>query len=81
MKKSIVGITAALATLSTLSLWATPSAMADTYARANTEIALNNSSVMNAVHLIANDPWAGDSTSWLPVYYLDEAMQKLGFQA
>ena len=31
-------------------------------------------------HVVSNDPWSGKSTSWVPVYYLQEALKSIGVQ-
>jgi len=71
---------AALSTISTLAITAP-----QTFASTNylpTSITLNGSSVTNASHVVAIDPWAGGSvTSWLPIYYVVEAMSKIGVNA
>jgi hypothetical protein len=73
-------IAATMVALSAAPMLATH-AMAATYTRGNTVIEWNGTTLLHAVHLVAVDPWSHESTSWLPVYYLNEAMQKAGFTA
>ncbi|WP_258112158.1 hypothetical protein [Alicyclobacillus sp. SP_1] len=80
MKRTTKAIAASLLALSAAPMLATH-AMAATYTRGNTVIEWNGTTLLHAVHLVAVDPWSHESTSWLPVYYLDEAMQKAGFTA
>ncbi|MCY0895847.1 MAG: hypothetical protein OWS03_06080 [Alicyclobacillaceae bacterium] len=80
MKRTTKAIAASLLALSAAPMLASQ-AMAATYTRGNTVIEWNGTALLHAVHLVAVDPWSHESTSWLSVYYLDEAMHKAGFTA
>jgi hypothetical protein len=74
-------IAATIIAVSATPLFATEAMAATTYSKADTVIQMNGTTLLHAVHLIAVDPWSHESTSWLPVYYLNEAMHKAGFTA
>jgi len=45
---------------------------------ASTAIEVTGQSTLNPQHVVANDPWSGKSTSWVPVYYLQAALKSIG---
>ncbi|WP_258111254.1 hypothetical protein [Alicyclobacillus sp. SP_1] len=81
MKRTTKAAAATVLALSAAPLMATQAMAATTYSKADTVIQRNGTTLLHAVHLIAVDPWSHESTSWLPVYYLNEAMHQAGFTA
>lgn len=68
-----------LSTLIGTTVFAIPnSASAAPLKYASTSMTLNGQSIYISDHIIMNDPWSGKATSWLPIYYLDQALAKLG---
>ncbi|GMA66129.1 hypothetical protein [Alicyclobacillus fastidiosus] len=51
------------------------------YKTYSTEISYDGMTVSKPLHIIATDPWSKKSTSWLPIYYLDQALSKTGVHA
>lgn len=47
---------------------------------APTSIQVTGQSPLNPKHVVSNDPWSGKPTSWLPVYYLQQALKSIGVQ-
>jgi hypothetical protein len=47
---------------------------------APTTITVSGEHAMYPKHVIANDPWSGQQTSWVPVYYLQEGLKSAGVQ-
>ncbi|QSO47469.1 LppP/LprE family lipoprotein [Alicyclobacillus mengziensis] len=45
---------------------------------ASTAIEVTGQATLNPQHVVANDPWSGKSTSWVPVYYLQAALKSFG---
>lgn len=45
---------------------------------APTAIEMTGQPAVNPQHVVANDPWSGKSTSWVPLYYLQAALQSIG---
>ncbi|WP_054967462.1 hypothetical protein [Alicyclobacillus ferrooxydans] len=50
-------------------------------AYAPTTISVTGQATLQPEHVVANDPWSGKLTSWVPVYYLQEALKSVGVQA
>ncbi|WP_054971234.1 hypothetical protein [Alicyclobacillus ferrooxydans] len=50
------------------------------YTMAATHINLDGQNVSNPEHVIAKDPWSGSNTTWIPIYYLQQALKRVGFQ-
>ncbi|WP_258111564.1 hypothetical protein [Alicyclobacillus sp. SP_1] len=48
------------------------------YTYAHTTMTFNTHPLTVSAHIVARDPWSGRETSWLPVYYLNQALLKLG---
>lgn len=45
---------------------------------APTVIEVAGQPTLNPQHVVATDPWSGQSTSWVPVYYLQAALKSIG---
>lgn len=74
----------ALAGITVASGIAASTAMAATtpsYKTAATHIELNGKNISNPQHIIAKDPWGGNETTWVPIYYLQQALKQIGFQS
>ncbi len=50
------------------------------YTMVATHIHLNGQTVSNPQHVVAKDPWSGANTTWVPIYYLQQALKQVGFQ-
>ena len=50
------------------------------YTMVATHIHLNGQTVSNPQHVVAKDPWSGTNTTWVPIYYLQQALKHVGFQ-
>lgn len=74
MKKVILGSIAALCMLAPTTVYA-DTLSHPTYA--NTNVTWNGNEVNSAKHLIVTDPWSGNQTSALPLYYVEEALGEL----
>ncbi|MFX4300664.1 hypothetical protein ACOJUR_00025 [Alicyclobacillus tolerans] len=73
----LLSTTALLATMTASAVAPTP-VMASNVDYQPTTLTLNGETVVTAQHIVAPDPWnGGQVTSWLPVYYLGDVMQKL----
>ncbi|QRF23595.1 hypothetical protein FY534_07875 [Alicyclobacillus sp. TC] len=48
---------------------------------APTTISMTGQAAQHPQHVVANDPWSGKQTSWVPVYYLQKALKSVGVQA
>ena len=48
------------------------------YTMAATHIHLNGQNVSNPQHVVAKDPWSGTNTTWVPIYYLQQALKHVG---
>ncbi len=48
---------------------------------APTTISITGESSLHPQHVLANDPWSGKPTSWVPVYYLQVALKSVGVQS
>ncbi|MDP9729892.1 hypothetical protein [Alicyclobacillus tolerans] len=46
----------------------------------STTLSYNHRVVTSAEHQVATDPWSGQMTSWLPIYYVDELLSQMGIQ-
>lgn len=64
----------------TFEMCATP-AYAATVHMLPTVLEDNGTAIVSADHRVHVDPWSGAQTSWLPVYYLDEAMMGMTIRA
>ncbi len=49
-------------------------------AYAGTTIFVTGEASLHPQHVIANDLWSGKAISWVPVYYLQEALKSVGVQ-
>lgn len=47
---------------------------------AATHIQLDGKTVFSPKHVIAKDPMSGVETTWVPIYYLQQTLKKVGFQ-
>lgn len=56
------------------------SAATTSTAYAPTAITMLGQSQIQAAHAVREDPWSGQSTSWVPVYYLQEVLKSVGVQ-
>ncbi|MCY0893839.1 MAG: hypothetical protein OWR52_10075 [Acidibacillus sp.] len=79
MRKKRTSMITTLMAISTVACLALPT---QTYATTgtsdlSTQIALNGTTIETAMHIAVNDPWTHHLTSWLPIYYLNEAMQHM----
>jgi len=80
-KYAVSGLALAAVTLAS-GLLAVP-AMAETQSgntMAATHIYLDGKNVTNPEHVVARDPWGGSKTTWVPIYYLQDALKQVGFQ-
>lgn len=73
---ALAGVTLAAGLSSAPAMAASQSA----YTMAATHINLNGQNVSNPEHVVAKDPWSGSNTTWVPIYYLQQALKKVGFQ-
>lgn len=83
MKNKFAVSSLALVGMTLTSTLATAPAMAATssgYTMAATRINLDGQNLSNPQHVVAKDPWSGSKTTWVPVYYLQQALKKIGFQ-
>lgn len=61
-----------------LSSFAVVANAATSFSKGVTHIYVNGKNISNPSHIVAPDPWSGQNTSWVPVYYLEAALQQLG---
>lgn len=45
-----------------------------------TNISVTGHAATHPEHVVAHDPWSGKPTSWIPLYYLQEALKSMGVQ-
>ena len=45
-----------------------------------THIYLDGAVIFNPRHIVAKDPWSGVKTTWMPIYYVQQAVKQAGFQ-
>lgn len=50
------------------------------YTMAATHIYLDGQNISNPVHVVAQDPWGGSKTTWVPIYYVQQVLKKADFQ-
>ncbi|WAH37792.1 LppP/LprE family lipoprotein [Alicyclobacillus dauci] len=49
---------------------------APSVAQSPTHIYIDGTNVSNPVHVVAMDPWGDNKTSWVPIFYLQQALSK-----
>ncbi|MCF8564568.1 hypothetical protein LLE49_07395 [Alicyclobacillus tolerans] len=79
-KLAVSGIALAGITLASGFAASTAWAATSSYKTAPTYIDVNGTNVSNPQHVVAKDPWGGQETTWVPIYYLQQALKQMGFQ-
>lgn len=77
--KGVSGILAVGAVLTSFPVTANAATTKTQYAP--TVLSFNGQTESQPEHVIAPDPWSGQSTSWLPVWYLYHSLQPMGVSA
>lgn len=73
-------ISASVVLTSTSSASAAMAAARPEQTLAVTRIDLNARNIVNPQHMIAEDPWDGKETVWIPIRDLQQVVKKIGFQ-